>query len=195
MYPFSRSRARSIIASELSSKKTSFRAGAFSADFSRGSFFPRGGGRRCIPVEENKSYTPMPFSRLPDLFDYHSRENFARALLWWCLQLHLSCVFASSLTKLLPLARLNSNSLDSFEKSHGKYATKNKGRGENTERYSFSEFRLERYSFSKFKLLQIYSVSYVDINKFILLGLSIWSVEKLTKIIAIGRQSDKLDHV
>lgn len=45
--PFpSRSRAGSIIASELSSKKTSFRTGAFSADFSRGV-----SSRRCIPVE------------------------------------------------------------------------------------------------------------------------------------------------
>jgi len=58
MYPFSRSRARSIIASELNSKKTSFRAGRILCRlFSRGVSF-----RRRIPVERiNRTHRCVSF--------------------------------------------------------------------------------------------------------------------------------------
>lgn len=111
MYPFSRPRARSIIASELSSKKTSFRAGAFSADFSRRVPFPQ----RCIPAERiNRTRRCFSFD-LPTC-SITILAKISRELLWRCLQLHLSCVFATSLTKLLPLvSSLKSNSLRILE--------------------------------------------------------------------------------
>lgn len=95
-YTFSRSRMRSIIASKLSSKKTSFGADAFSANFSC----------RCYISVERINRTHRCFS-----FDFPTRSitilaKISRELFWRCLQLHLSCVFASSLTNLLPFSFL-----------------------------------------------------------------------------------------
>lgn len=99
-YTFSRSRARSIIASELSSKKTSFRADAFSANFSRAV------SCRCYISVERINRTHRCFS-----FDFPTRAitilaKISRGVFWRCLLLHLNCVFASSLTNLLPFSSL-----------------------------------------------------------------------------------------